>query len=93
MLHAEDTFTLSVFPATFMSFANPRLCKGGEEAESIVKTNDLLQHFHPGLSAHLNRVPGTAQRRSIAEIEIIQPLDSHVVEQGGGKDVDPLRDL
>ena len=51
----------------------------------------LVALFHPGLSAHLNRVSGTADRRRVAEVKVVQLVYAHAVKQGGGKDVDALR--
>ena len=49
--------------------------------------------FHPGPSAHLNRVPGTTHRRSVAEVEVVQLVDTHAMKQGSGNNVNPLGDL
>ena len=49
--------------------------------------------FHPGLSAHLNRVPGTAERGRVAEVEVVQLVYAHAVKQGGGKDVNAFGDF
>jgi hypothetical protein len=46
--------------------------------------------FHPGLSAHLNRVLGAAERGRVAEVEVVQLVYAHPVKQGSGKDVNPF---
>ena len=72
----QDTHVSSqVFPASFRSFTIPQLCSGERRGSYHNEEEALPQRLHPGLSAHLNRVPGTAQRWGIAEIEIVQLFD------------------
>src|SRR5690606_22811277 len=47
----------------------------------------------PLLGSHLHRVPGAAERRRIAEVEIIHRLDGHAVMQRQCEHVDSLGDL
>ena len=47
----------------------------------------------PGLGGHLDGVPGAAERWGVAQVQLAEPLDGHVVEQGGGRDVDALGHL
>src|SRR5579859_2322343 len=44
--------------------------------------------FDPGLRGHLDGIPGTAKRRGIGQIEIVEFLDPHPMKEGCGKDVD-----
>lgn len=44
----------------------------------------------PGLSTHLNRVPGATEGGSVAEIEVIQLINFHPMKQCSGKDVNSL---
>ena len=53
-------------------------------------TDVLAVLFDPGLRTHLYRVPGTTQGRRVAKIERIQVVNTHLMKQGRGKDVDPL---
>ena len=43
---------------------------------------------HPGLGRHLDRVPGRPKRRAVGKVELVHVVDGHVVEDGGGEDVD-----
>jgi hypothetical protein len=45
------------------------------------------------LGGHLHRIPRTAERRSIAEIKLVQALNRHVVEEGCRENVDPFRNF
>ena len=47
----------------------------------------------PGLRTHLHRVPGTAYRGRVAEIQGVQVIDAHAVKQGCGKDIHPFGDF
>jgi AcrR family transcriptional regulator len=47
----------------------------------------------PGLGTHLDCVPGAAERRGVGQVQVADCVDGHVVEDGGGGDVDPLGDL
>ena len=48
---------------------------------------------HPGLGTHLHRVPRTAERRCVGEVEFAHGVDGHLVEDGGGRNVDALGHL
>src|SRR5271165_3974491 len=47
----------------------------------------------PCLGGHLHRVPRAAERRSIAEIKLVQALNGHVVEEGCRENIDSLRNF
>jgi hypothetical protein len=47
----------------------------------------------PGLGGQLDGVPGTPERGRVAQVQIGQGLDGHVVEQSAGGDVDAFGDL
>jgi len=47
----------------------------------------------PGLSGHLDGVPGTAQRRGVGQVQVADLIDGHAVEDRRRGDVDPLGDL
>src|SRR6202020_2576087 len=47
----------------------------------------------PGLGAHLDGVPGAAERRGGGQVEGAEAVDGHGVVDGGGGDVDALGDL
>ena len=49
--------------------------------------------LQPGLSTHLNRIPGATDRRRVAEVEVVQIVDAHAVKEGGGKDINPFGDF
>lgn len=53
----------------------------------------MLALFHPDLSTHLHRIPGTTHGGCVAEVEVIQLVDAHAVKQGGGKDINPFGDF
>lgn len=50
----------------------------------------LCRPTTPGLGRHLHRVPPTAERRRIAQVEIIDRFDIHLVEKGRGAHVNLL---
>lgn len=49
--------------------------------------------LRPALRTHLNGIPGAAQRRRIAQVQVVQHLDAHAVEDSRGKNVDPFGDF
>ena len=52
-----------------------------------------LMPANPRLGAHLHGVPGAPERRRVGEVEVAHVVDGHLVEDGGGGDVDPLGHL
>jgi len=48
---------------------------------------------NPCLSSGLEGVPGGAEGWGVGEVEVGESLDGHVVEDGGGGDVDSFGDL
>jgi len=50
-----------------------------------------FHRFHPDLCSHLHRVPRIAERRRVAEVEIIQIFDAHAMEQRRCEDIDAFR--
>ena len=65
---------------------------------SSVADHGLLRHrsmrvSHPGLGPHLHGVPRAAEWRGVGEVELAHRVDGHLVEDGGGCDVDPLGHL
>src|SRR5579885_2802616 len=59
----------------------------------LLEVNALALRFHPGLSAHLYRVPGTTHRRRIAQVEGIQVVDAHAMKEGRGEDINAFGDF
>jgi hypothetical protein len=59
----------------------------------LIRTNELGEFCAPSLGRHLDRIPRTAERRSVAKIEIVEIIDASGLEYRGGEDVDPLRYL
>lgn len=51
----------------------------------------MRNYLNPSLRGCLRGIPGAAERRGIAEVQIVQLLDLHFVKYGGGEDVDALR--
>ena len=47
----------------------------------------------PGLSAHLDCLPGASERWRVGQVEVADGLDGHLVEDGGCGDVDAFGDL
>jgi hypothetical protein len=45
------------------------------------------------VGGELDGVPGAPERRGVAEVQVAEALDGHVVEHGGGGDVDAFGDL
>src|ERR1700730_1618361 len=47
----------------------------------------------PGLCAYLHRVPGTAQRWGITEIQVTECFNGHLVEERRREDIDAFGDF
>jgi hypothetical protein len=45
------------------------------------------------LGGHLYRIPRAAERRSIAEIKLVQALNGHVVKEGCRENIDSFRNF
>ncbi len=47
----------------------------------------------PGLSHLLDRIPGTAERWGITQIQIVHVIDPEILVQRGGNNIDTLGDF
>jgi hypothetical protein len=47
----------------------------------------------PVLGGELDGIPGAPERWGVAEVQLVEPVHAHVVEQSVGGDVDALGDL
>lgn len=53
----------------------------------------LLPVLDPGLRRHLHWVPGTTQRRGIAQIQVAEGIQRHLMEERGRQNIDAFGNL